>query len=158
MLSTLSNRLDSLISDPFEAVRREFDRSFGFTPLRNGTPEIRGYGAMALWEDEQHVYLEMDVPGMRIEDLNLTLEKGQLWIRGERQPMPGNERKHVYDDRCYGKFQRVVTLHDAVDPQSIEACLTNGVLNVTLTKRPEYQPFRIAVKEGEGHQARIASS
>lgn len=158
MLSTLTNRWGTLLSDPFEAVRREFDRNFGFTPIENATSQFRRYGALSLWEDQQHVYIEMDVPGMSIENLQLTLEKGQLWIRGERQPVEREPQSRIYDERTYGRFQRVVSLHDAVDPGSVDASLKNGVLCITLTKRAEYQPYRIAVKEGTSEQGRIASS
>jgi len=145
MLSTVNSRWGTLLSDPFEAVRREFARDFG---LANGTgiaPEARRYGALSLWEDDQKVYIEIDVPGMQLEDLNLTMEAGQLWIRGERK-FTQHDEKCWYDERFYGNFQRAVSLQDTIDPNSIDASLSDGVLSITLTKKPEYQPHRVAVK------------
>jgi HSP20 family protein len=156
MLSTLSNRWVNLLSDPFEAMRREFDSSFAWGPDANAPQGMRAYGSLSLWEDGEHVYVEMDVPGMKIEELELTLEKGQLWIRGERKPAK-SERKSLHDERPYGRFQRAIALHDAVDPGAVDATLRDGVLYITLTKRREYQPFRIAVKPGDSTQERITS-
>lgn len=146
MLSTLGHRWGTLLSDPFEAVQREFDRDFGFGARGNAVQtDVSRYGQLALWEDNEHVYIEMDVPGTRIEDLDLTMEKGQLWIRGERT-FPQHDQKRWYDERSYGSFQRVVSLSDTIDPGSIDATLSDGVLYVTLTKKPEHQPHRIEVK------------
>lgn len=158
MLSTLNNRWATLFSDPFEAVRREFDRDFGFVGNGNGIQsEVSRYGQLSLWEENEHVYIEVDVPGMQIEDLNLTMEKGRLWIRGERK-FPQHGQKRWYDERYYGSFQRVVSLSDSVDPASIEATLSDGVLFITLTKKPEHQPHRIEVKCANGGAKRLADS
>jgi HSP20 family protein len=146
MLTTVANRWGTSLSDPFEAVRREFARDLGLMANGNAAGnEARRYGALSLWEDAQKVYIEIDVPGMQLDDLNLTMEGGQLWIRGERK-FTHQEEKRWYDERFYGGFQRAVSLQDTVDPSTIEAALSDGVLSVTLTKKPEYQPHRVAVK------------
>uniref|UniRef100_A0A7C2NW22 Hsp20/alpha crystallin family protein n=1 Tax=Schlesneria paludicola TaxID=360056 RepID=A0A7C2NW22_9PLAN len=150
MLSTVTNRWGTLLSDPFEAVRREFARDLGFGGSGNGIgQESRRYGALSLWEDDEKVYIEIDVPGLQLEDLNLTMEGGQLWIRGERR-MAQHDEKCWYDERFYGGFQRAVSLQDTVDPNSIDASLSDGVLSITLTKKPEYQPHRVTVKYAGG--------
>jgi HSP20 family protein len=156
MLSTLTNRWENLFSDPFEAVRREFDKSVGWETGGKFAAQMRPYGALSICEDGERVYIEMDVPGMKIDDIELTMEKGQLWIRGKRSPGE-TEKKRLHDERAYGQFQRVIALQDAVDPGSVDAALREGVLYITLTKRREYQPFRIEVKQGDSAQPRISA-
>jgi HSP20 family protein len=146
MLSTATNRLGTWLSDPFEAVRREVSRDFGL--MLNGMSPGgvgRRYGHVSFWEDGGKVCLAIDVPGMQREDLDLTVEAGQLWIRGERKFIPHNG-KHWYDERFYGQFERVVALPETIDPNTIEATLSDGVLHISLGKKPEHQPFRISVK------------
>jgi len=158
MLSTLSNRWGTLLTDPFEAVHREFNRDFGFDSNSNGTrPDPVRYGQLSLWENDEQIFLEVDMPGLQIEDLNLTMEKGRLWIRGRRQ-IPQHNQKRWYDERYYGDFQRVVMLNDTVDPASIDATLRDGVLFITLTKKPEHQPKRVDIKYEEGTQKRLEES
>jgi HSP20 family protein len=99
----------------------------------------------------------MDVPGMKIEDIELTLEKGHLCIRGERKAV-SCERTRLHEERVHGQFQRMIALSNTVDPSAVEATLREGVLYITLTKRRECQPHRIEVKPGDAGQARIAAS
>ena len=95
----------------------------------------------------RRAYIEMDVPGLSIDDLSVTHERGQIWIRGERK-YPQHNQKLWYDERSYGSFQRVVALNESVDPGSIEASLHGGVLFLTLTKKPDHQTHRVEVKSG----------
>ena len=117
-------RWGTLLSDPFEAVRREIESQFNGNgqarPTRN---EFHRYGALSCWEDEGHYFLQMDVPGLKIEDLDVSLEKGQLTIRGERKS-PEHGQKTWYDERAYGSFQRTVMLTEAVDAGSIDKMQT----------------------------------
>ena len=79
------------------------------------------------------------------EDVELTFDKGQLQITLERKA-PEGERTNWHNERGYGKVSRSVSLPETVDPNTITAALTNGVLHVTITKLPEAQPKKIEVK------------
>jgi len=147
MLSTLQNRLASSWSSPFDAVFREFGRDFNGNGNGFSVPHRR-FPDVSLWEDEGQVYVEVDVPGLRQDDLELSVEDGKLWIRGERT-MPRHEQKCWYDERRYGQFERAVILSDVVNPNSIDATLADGVLSITLAKKPEHQPHRIKIKYGD---------
>jgi HSP20 family protein len=150
MLSTLSNRWATLLSDPFEAVRREFDRDFN----QNAGAVARPFAPLALFEDDGHVYIRVDLPGLNREDLDLTVENDKLWIRGERKPS-GHEGTCSYDERAYGRFERVVRLSDTVETGSIEASLEDGVLHITLGKKPEAQPRRIEINSRNGGRKKL---
>lgn len=144
MLMTF-NRLSS---DPFEALWREFNRASNGSESGNGTARTRvqsGFGAMSVWETESHVHIEFDVPGVPQGDIDLVIEDGSLRFRVERKAHE-HEGKQWYDERGYGRLERSVTLPDTVDPDSIEATLEDGVLKVSLGRRPESQPKKVTIQ------------
>jgi HSP20 family protein len=99
---------------------------------------------LAVWQDDEHVHLEVDVPGVNEPDLEITVHDGVLTIKGERRDEEG--RTYLFNGRTFGRFERVVTLPEAVDSEKVEATLTNGVLRVTLAKLPQSKPRKIALK------------
>jgi HSP20 family protein len=99
----------------------------------------------SIWEAENVFHVEVEAPGVTKEDVELTFEKGTLQIGLERKA-PEGERTNWHNERGYGKVSRSVSLPDTVDPNTISAELTNGVLHVTISKLPEAQPKKIDVK------------
>jgi HSP20 family protein len=114
-----------------------------------GTGAGRGvqafYVPASVWEEEGSYHVELDVPGVSRENVELTFEKGTLRITTERMA-PEETRTGLVDERRYGKVTRTVTLPESIDPESIAAELTHGVLHVTVSKKPEAQPKRIEIK------------
>jgi HSP20 family protein len=148
MMTTLHNRLSALFADPLQTVLSEIQPEFAWNGHSNGAA-LRKIAPLSLWEDAQAVYLEMDVPGVALEDLDVAIHKGRLTIKGQRQatvPPP----EFSYQERHFGEFERSVMLDDWVDPNSIEATLEDGVLRLKLAKRPEAQRQQITVKSGNG--------
>jgi HSP20 family protein len=99
----------------------------------------------SIWEAENTFHIELDAPGVLKEDVELTFDKGTLQITLERKA-PEGERTSWHNERGYGKVSRSVSLPETVDPETIEAGLTNGVLHVTIKKLPEAQPKKIDVR------------
>ena len=99
----------------------------------------------SIWEAENAFHIELDAPGVAKEDVELTFDKGTLQITLERK-VPEGDRTNWHNERGFGKVTRSVSLPDTVDPSTITAELANGVLHVTITKRPEAQPKKIEVK------------
>jgi len=129
----------------------DFDTLFNQVFGPHGFNPVRALGAPAgLWEETDAYHIEMDVPGVTREDVDITLNKSTLQIVAERkQPALSeaeNQRKGWHDERAYGKVTRSFTLPEAIDPDSIEAELNNGVLHVSVAKTPEAQPRRIEIK------------
>ena len=98
----------------------------------------------SVWEEGSAYHVELDVPGVDRQDVELTYEKGTLRITTERRA-PEEKRAGLVDERRYGKVTRTVTLPESIDPESISASLANGVLHVTVSKKPEAQPKRIEI-------------
>jgi HSP20 family protein len=110
---------------------------------------VRKIAPLSLWEDAQAVYLEMDVPGIPLEALDVAIHKGRLTIKGQRTaaaPAP----EFSYQERYFGEFERSVMLDEWVDPTSIEATLRDGVLHLKLSKKPEAQRQKIAIIYSDG--------
>ena len=106
------NRLDSL-----------FDRVFGDDSFsRQAWPTL----PLAMWEDDDHLYIEAEMPGVSENDVEVTFHNGMLFIRGERRPREG--RRYLYNGQTFGRFERVVTLPEAVNTDEVEATLSNGML------------------------------
>jgi HSP20 family protein len=130
---------------PVNRLERLFERFFDDSFFNYGlTPEWGAGVPVALWQDEDHVYIEAELPGLTEQDVDVTVHNGMLFIRGERKPEEG--RQYLYNGRTYGRFERVLTLPEAVDADNVQAELTNGVLRVALPKSPAAKPKKIALK------------
>ena len=77
-----------------------------------------------------------ELPGLDEKDLEVTLHDGVLTLSGEKQ---GESSGAVYRERWHGRFQRALQLGPDVDPDKVAASFRNGVLTVTVAKRPEAQ-------------------
>lgn len=126
---------------PLAGVDRLFDEWFHGV---NGASS-NASAPWAWWEDDAGVHLEIELPGVKNDELELVLHQGQLHLKCERKA-PEEGREYRYNDRRYGKFERTIALPDSIDAENVQAEMLDGVLYVTLSKRPEAQPKRIAVQ------------
>jgi HSP20 family protein len=143
--------------DPFELARREFARSCCGNGNDGGRAATRAFAPLSVWEDAQQLYVEVDLPGLKPGDVEVTVNDGKLFIRGERVPAQ-REPACRHDERSYGKFERIVALPETIDPSKVDANLRDGVLLLTLQKRPEVLPQKVTVKYGSGAQAGAESA
>jgi HSP20 family protein len=133
------NRLGHLLPAGFPEFDNLFNQFFR-------AEEVAMWRAPAsIWEAENTFHIEIDAPGVEKEDVDLTFNKGALQITLERKA-PVGERTNWHNERGYGKVSRSVSLPETVDPETIGAELTNGVLHVTIQKLPEAQPKKIDVR------------
>lgn len=142
MKSTNStNRLQHIFPAALADVDSLVDQFFGSSPSRGAAWRAPA----TVWEGNDQLYVEVDAPGVKIEDVDITFDKGRLSLTLDR-PAPEHEGTQWHSERGYGKVTRTLTLPETVDPDTIEATLTEGVLRVTIGKRPELQPKKIEVK------------
>ena len=87
-----------------------------------------------------------DLPGIKEEDLDISLTGNQLVVSGNREQESNKEteRFHLYE-RTHGRFSRIFTLPDGVNPDQVAANLKDGVLTLTVGKKPEVQPRKISL-------------
>ena len=133
---------------PLGSMRQEMDELFGclFRPDDAGARAPSDWPApLALWEEDGKIRLEVELPGVSAESLDLAVEEGRLYVRAERKT-PETPREYWHNERRFGKVERYFALPDYADPEAIEADLHDGVLSLAIGKKPEAQPKRIHVK------------
>ena len=142
--------------EPFRELRNEMsrfqrgmDRLFGRWgiefPIR---PALAvSYPAVNLWEDDDFVYAEAELPGLRLSDVEITVAgDNQLTIKGKREQAAPEKVEWHRQERGFGSFERVLSLPVSVDPTKVEARLENGVLSVKMAKSAAAKPRKIPVK------------
>jgi HSP20 family protein len=128
-----------------DRLHREMDRLFN--RFGDGWSFSPVYPAMNVWQDENNVFVEAEVPGFELSDLEIYVTGGnQLTVRGERKKPELQGGSWHRQERPIGQFSRVITLPLPVDPDNVEAHLSLGVLTIRLPKRAEVKPRRIEVK------------
>lgn len=105
--------------------------------------------AADLYETDDEFVLELELPGMSRNDLEVTVEKGILTVSGQRSTETESERdeRHTYHvrERSYDRFSRGFSLPHTVNPDEVDATFENGMLTVRLPKAAEAKPRRIEV-------------
>lgn len=152
MLSSIWS-LDAPFFGDLDRLRREVDSLFDFTGADSIRSVPRGsYPLINVGETEKNVLVFAFAPGIRAEDLDVSVQNNLLTIRGKREAAEDNgkgngaPRTFHRRERFRGNFSRVVSLPDTVDPDSVNARFRHGVLTVTIDKRAETQPRRITVQ------------
>ena len=118
--------------DPFELMRREFDRHFG------PWSEDEGYSAemecpVDLREEGDYFYVEAELPGFRRDQVKVNIEDGTLYIHAERET-PERKGTTYLNERRYYRVERQITLPATVDPSDVEARMEDGVLQMKIKK------------------------
>ena len=137
------------VQEEMSRFRRDFDRMFGrlgITPA--ALPGMAAaFPAINLWEDENNLYAEAELPGLKLADLEITITgENRLTIKGRRdQHTPENAEWHR-EERAFGPFESVVELPFELDPNSVEARLEQGVLTIKMAKSARSKPRKIVVK------------
>jgi HSP20 family protein len=133
-LSSLREEIDRLFESPFGELARTSQLLSGWSP------------AIDMYEDENNFIVQAELPGMKKEDLGISLHDGALTISGERRSEEKHEDADTYrSERFFGRFHRTVTLPKAVDADKVKATYKDGVLIVTLPKTEEVKPKHIEV-------------
>ena len=136
---TSLRRLNSVLDEAFN--------SWPFQSGENGALTSSWIPACDVFEDREAVKIVAEVPGVRPEDVKISLENNLLTIRGEKkqQAEEKNERVHRYE-RSYGTFERTFSLPTTVDPDRIVADYEHGILTVSIPKAERARPREIPVK------------
>lgn len=138
-------------TDPYQGLRRLnsiLDEAFSWPVQReDGALTSSWMPPCDIFEDNDNVRIVAEVPGVKAEDVKLSIENNVLTIRGEKQQRSEqkDERAHRYE-RSYGLFERSFALPSTVDPDRIEATYDAGVLTVLLPKAERAKPREIHVK------------
>lgn len=135
---------------PARRLRDEIDQLFteffGGYPLGNGS-ETRssGFPPFNVWEDENRFVIEAEMPGMGMDDVEVTLQDNVLTLSGERKDWKPEGATEHRRERFIGSFRRTLNLPVDVDPDGVKAELRDGILSVELPKAKEARPRKIEV-------------
>jgi HSP20 family protein len=134
-------------NDRLASFRDEIDRLFDFSWPSRDTGLFSGWSpALDVFDDKDSFVVKVELPGMKKEEIQLSLHDGVLTVSGERKhEREAKEGGTFRSERYFGKFQRSVTLPTAVDANKVNASYKDGVLSVELPKSEEAKPKQIEV-------------
>jgi len=116
---------------------------------------VGAQGGLTVSEDDKNVYVEAAIPDIDPNDIEVTMDKGVLWVRGQAKEEEKNKRKKFYR-QAQRAFSYRVAIPGDVDPnKEPEAVCENGILYLTFEKSESSQPKRISVKSGNGQRKQI---
>jgi len=130
---TLQDQINRLFGD----MLPETQQGLG---LMNWRPSIDTY------EKDDAIVFKAELPGVKMEDVDIDVSNNVLTIKGERHYEDVKEEDFYRRERFYGKFQRVFTLPDNVDTTNIDARYNEGVLEITVPKTEQTQTKKIEIK------------
>ena len=132
--ANLRDDLDTLLELPFLTGSPQTQLFTGWTP------------ALDLYQNNDNVIAVVELPGLRKEDIEISLHDGTLTIGGERKSETNaNGENATRTERFTGKFRRSITLPTRVDANKVNATYKDGILTVTLPKAEEAKPKQIQV-------------
>ena len=135
-LVTLRERMNRLFEDAVSTARSEEKDmiSSSWAP------------AVDIYEDEKQLVLTAEIPGINEKDVEIKVEDNTLSIHGERKLEKETKEENYHRiERAYGSFFRSFTLPNHIDQDKIQAEHENGVLKITMPKKPELQPRKVKI-------------
>ena len=136
---------------PFDALRREVDGLFFDFARALGVPS-NGATMLAprieITESDKEIEISAELPGLERKDVDISLDRNLLTIRAEKKVEAEQKDKNVHmTERSYGVFYRMLELPMAVDPSTVQATMSNGVLKIAIPKPERTEAKKIEVKE-----------
>lgn len=140
----MERRMEEMMRHPLMPLRQPL--SWWRVP----TEELGWMPALEMYEKEDKFVVRTELPGMKKEEIDISVLGDTLTIKGERKTESEVKDEDYYRcELCYGKFSRAVTLPSAVQVGKVEASYDNGILEITLPKAVEAKPRKVEVKVKE---------
>ncbi len=157
--------MNTIRYNPFQSMRSlqdEINRLFSTNLGSSEDDQGLGRGVWSphvdIYENKDHLSLEVELPGMNKEDIHITFENNVLTLSGERRFEKKNEEQNYHRvERVYGTFTRSFTLPNTVSGEGITAEYRDGVLRLSLPKKEEVKARRIEIA-GEGTDQKVMSA
>ncbi len=135
--------------DAFDDLRSEMERSFGGFrfPDATGLLDKTGSPAIDVVETSDEILVMADLPGVRKEDLELSLAGTLLTIKGSKKNEQNSDKRRIFRKETWaGSFARTIDLPANIDNEKVDAELKDGVLSVHISKREEAKTKAISVR------------
>jgi HSP20 family protein len=132
-----------------EPFRREMDELFErfFREEGGDGATFRAWAPRVdVKETDKEILVKADLPGVEAKDIEVTVADGVLTLRGEKKEEKEERKENYYrSERFAGRFYREIPLPPGADAEKVSAASTKGVVTITIPKKPEAQPKKIAV-------------
>jgi HSP20 family protein len=146
--------------DPFSdlvTLREKMNRLFEETFTGRGEKKDLVSGTWSpsvdIYETENALVLSAEVPGMKEDEIEIKIEDNTLILQGERKfEKETKEENYHRIERSYGSFYRSFTLPNSIDQDKIQAVHENGVLKITMPKKPELKPKKVKVLKAKSKE------
>ncbi len=134
--------------DPFREME-EMMEDFSRPSSRRMLPAERGWvPTIDMYEKEDRFVIKAELPGMKKEEIDISVTEHSLTIKGERKAERETREGNYYlSERTYGRFFRTISLPPNVDAEKVEATYNNGVLEIGIPKIPESQAKKVEIGE-----------
>lgn len=130
-----------------EVLQREMNRLFSDTFSLAGGRIAPGYPAINVWTNEESAVVTAELPGVKPDDIDISVEGDTLTLTGSRQPDELKEGETYHRrERRYGRFTRTFQLPFQVEVDQVEAIFDKGVLHISLPRAEVDKPKKIAIK------------
>jgi HSP20 family protein len=131
-------------------LQKELERAYEGDANEGSVATAEWAPAVDIKEEADRFVLHADIPGVKPEDINVSMENDVLTIHGEKKTEAETEKKgYKRIERTYGSFYRRFTLPDTADAEAISAKSNNGVLEIVIPKRESVKPKKITVAVDE---------
>ncbi|HEV2339823.1 MAG TPA: Hsp20/alpha crystallin family protein [Patescibacteria group bacterium] len=130
---------------------------FDFTPLRSPSifadmddffsfPDVSAGNDFSISEDDKHMHVDAALPGVKPEDIEVTFDKGVVWIRGQAREEEKMKKRKIYRN-VHQTFSYRITIPGDIDMKAEpQASYENGMVRITLAKAPQSQPKKLTIK------------
>ena len=143
----MNKQTRAFANQALDAVGQDLEGLFDqlFSPASG--PKRRSWTPLvSVWEEEGLFGVDVELPGVSLDDVEVTFDKGDLKIEATRIRPSHEGRTYRHDERVWGEMSRTIRVPDTVNSESIEASYAQGQLQIRLQKRPEVLPRKIEVK------------
>lgn len=131
----------------------DFDRLFdamlsGFPAVGSPAAPSRPFPALNVWESGENVFIEAELPGVALEQVDITIQGDELTISGQRAWQTPEGATVLRRERPAAAFTRTIRLPFEIEQDKVDASMKDGVLTITLPKAPEARARKIQVRAG----------
>lgn len=131
-------------------LQKELERSYEIDREEGAVATAEWTPAVDIKEEPHQFVIHADIPGVKPEDIDVSMEDGVITIKGEKKTEATTDKEgYKRVERTYGSFYRRFSLPDTADSELISAKSANGVLEIIIPKREEVKPKKITVKVTE---------
>jgi len=133
--------------EELDRMRREMDHLLnGYRSLFTRESNAGVFPLINVTEDKDHYYVRAELPGIKSDEIDISVTQGTLTISGERKiPAENESAKYHRREREAGKFNRAINLPGQIDTQKVEVKNIDGILTVTLPKAEALKPRKISI-------------